>query len=193
MWLGCFFWFYFIFLWKINGRKCSRSSRWPCLAVCQLWVSILILTDYFIYRETQGILTTMVPNTCQWPISCSSEGRQMDADFKLPATTARTPPIACRQDHKPPAAVSIAPVGWCVCTALPCWACASGCPNTCCTSCRRRPAGFLFEQKAALQSLQKHYCLSVCAARNADVQWLFTSEMIPCLLCATPGRKFCYR
>ena len=130
---------------------------------------------------------------CQSPISCSSEGRQMDAVFKLPAATARTRPISCRQDRTPSAAVSTAPVGWSVCTALPCWACASACPNICCTSCRRRPAGFLSEQKSALQCLQKHYCLSVCAAWNADVQWLFTPEMIPCLLCATPGTEFCYR
>jgi len=146
----------------------------------------------------QKFLTTKLSNMDQSLNSCSSEGRKMDAGFKLPVASARTPQSASRQDRKPSPAVSTAPVDWSVCTALSCWACASASPNICCTSCWRRPTGFLFEQKAVLQCLQKYFCVCVwvcvcvCAAFQTDGQWQFMSEIIPCLLCETPGRKFGY-
>jgi len=144
------------------------------------------------YKHTQRILTTKVSNMDQSLISCYCEGNKMVAGFNPPAATARIPPLAFRQDRTSAAAVSTAPVGWCGCTALSCWASASAWGNICCTSCRRRPPGFLLEQKAALHCLQKHFCLFVCATWHTDVHRLFTFGMISCLLCATPGRKLGY-
>ena len=113
------------------------------------------------YKHTQRILTTKVSNMDQSLISCYCEGNKMVAGFNPPAATARIPPLAFRQDRTSAAAVSTAPVGWCGCTALSCWASASAWGNICCTSWRRRPAGFLLEQKGALHCLQKHFYLSV--------------------------------